>query len=303
MDLLGTNFFLILSCIIDQILISSSSLYHLISYNGKPSTNPFRSHITKFKQQCISICGTNCKCHSFTVEKKTPNEYECHFYDRATMREDLLQATGVHYNIELRDCKDLYNAGARATSVYQVNWMGRMTKNVRCNMELDGGGWTVFHRRYKNLTEDFNLGWDSYKQGFGDVYKEFWLGNDFLHEITTSSRPHYILVFGRKSNQEIGISKYGSFYIDGESEFYRIHFNRTLLRGIESLTGQGKHNMNGMPFSTKDKINIPSSNCLIYGASWYKECANIHINRKFLRWSFFNKDEPIDEIEIMIKIM
>ena len=141
MDFFGTNLFLIILCIIDQILISLSSQYHLISYNGKPTTDPFRSHTTKFKQQCISICGTNCKCHSFTVEKKGPDEYECHFYDRATMREDLVQATGVHYNIELRDCKDLYNAGARATGVYQVNWMGHGPNDEECTMQYGVGWW------------------------------------------------------------------------------------------------------------------------------------------------------------------
>ena len=308
MDFLGKNSFLILLlCIIDQIFISLSSQYHLISYNGKPSTNPFQSHTTKFQQQCISICGTNCKCHSFTVEIKSPNEVECHFYDRATMREDLVSATGVHYNIELRDCKDWYNAGARRTGVYQVNWMGRMKKNVRCNMELDGGGWTVFHRRYVPLNENFDLGWSSYKQGFGDVFKEFWLGNDLLHEITTASRPHYILVFARKSDHQTAISKYGSFYIEDESESYKLHYNGTLLKGIKSLkSGIRNQNLNGMLFSAKDRIKIVHQHCVEqHSAMWYKKCADIFPNKKeYLRWQSFNgKYGPLDEMEIMIKIM
>ena len=32
--------------------------------------------------------------------------------------------------------------------------------------------------------EDFNRGWADYKHGFGDHNKEFWLGNDRIHELT-----------------------------------------------------------------------------------------------------------------------
>ena len=308
MNLVVNEFVLILLCLIDQIMISSASVYHLVSHDGKPRKTPFRSFTSKFKQQCISICGNSCKCHSFTVEMKNTGEVECNFYDTATMKEDLVSATGVHYNIEIRDCKDLYNLGARVSGVYEVNWMGRMKKNIRCNMEIDGGGWTVFQRRYEPLTKNFDLNWDSYKQGFGDEYKEFWLGNDLIHEIT-SSKPHYILVFGKKANGETAISKYGSFYIENEGESYKIHFNDTVLTNTESLNSfsdvsNGK--LDGMKFSTKDRDNdLKGYNCATdRGAFWFNACSFIHPNRKEkIHWYTFNKMDGLEEIEIMFKTM
>lgn len=52
-----------------------------------------------------------------------------------------------------------------------------------CDQVTGGGGWTVVQRRglpgppYHNFTED----WYGYKDGFGDLTREFWWGNDNIH--------------------------------------------------------------------------------------------------------------------------
>ena len=44
-----------------------------------------------------------------------------------------------------------------------------------CDMKTAGGGWTVIQRRVDG-SEDFFRSWRSYKQGFGSLLHDYWLG-------------------------------------------------------------------------------------------------------------------------------
>ncbi len=34
---------------------------------------------------------------------------------------------------------------------------------------------------------NFTMTWNDYKVGFGDLYGEFWFGNDFIHKISNQA--------------------------------------------------------------------------------------------------------------------
>ena len=59
--------------------------------------------------------------------------------------------------------------------------------HVKCDMDTDGGGWTVILCRRKNINVhvDFNRTWDEYEEGFGNLNTEFWIGLRNIHCLTT----------------------------------------------------------------------------------------------------------------------
>lgn len=57
---------------------------------------------------------------------------------------------------------------------------------VFCDMETSGGGWTIIQRRKSGLVS-FYRDWKQYKQGFGSIRGDFWLGNEHIHRL--SRRP------------------------------------------------------------------------------------------------------------------
>lgn len=54
---------------------------------------------------------------------------------------------------------------------------------VFCDMETSGGGWTIIQRRRSGLVP-FYQDWKQYKQGFGSIRGDFWLGNEHIHRLT-----------------------------------------------------------------------------------------------------------------------
>ncbi|XP_071836248.1 fibrinogen-like protein A isoform X2 [Apostichopus japonicus] len=178
-----------------------------------------------------------------------------------------------------KDCQEIYEDGSRDNGIYRIKPTGWTSEafEVYCNM-TDGGGWTVFQRRVDG-TEDFYLGWDSYKEGFGDLNHEFWLGNDKLSILTNQKRYEIRIDLVNRDGAPY-YAKFDNFRINDESDKYRLS-----QLGTYSGTADSRSNPDGYAlryhlnyqFFTKDN---DKSNCAVsyHGAWWYNGCTTSNLN-------------------------
>jgi hypothetical protein len=133
-----------------------------------------------------------------------------------------MQLPSTFYNIILgKSCAELYKSGVRKDGVYTINLDGRGSFQVRCDMQTDGGGWTVFQRR-QDASVDFYRGWKDYKNGFGNLNGNFWLGLDRIHRLTKSGQT-FLRVDLMDWTSDTAYAKYESFSVASESDGYRLN--------------------------------------------------------------------------------
>jgi len=183
----------------------------------------------------------------------------------------------------MRDCLAFLNAGYNITGLYLVHMKNIKTVEVFCDQETDGGGWTVFQRRLNGKT-NFYRDWKSYKEGFGNPRREFWLGNDNIYLLAYQAEypsGSALRIDMEDWSRKKHFAKYKSFLIDNEKQKYKLQVN-----GFSGDVGDSLTTHNGQKFSTYDADNdLAGSNCATTyrGAWWYTKCHHSNLNGEY-RW-------------------
>ncbi|KAJ6653320.1 hypothetical protein lerEdw1_009349 [Lerista edwardsae] len=183
--------------------------------------------------------------------------------------------TGPPGQIGAKSCKELLAKGVVLSGWYTVYPKDCTPLTVLCDMDTDGGGWTVFQRRADGSV-DFYRDWSAYKRGFGSRLTEFWLGNDNIHLLTSLGENELHVDFTDFDNSHT-FAKYQSFRILDESDKYRL----VLGSFLEGSAGDSLSSHNGTNFTTKDQDNdMHAGNCAqeYKGAWWYEICHNSNLN-------------------------
>ncbi|XP_053123675.1 angiopoietin-2-like isoform X3 [Hemicordylus capensis] len=177
-----------------------------------------------------------------------------------------------------KDCAAAYKAGFTASGVYTLrfpNITATAEVSVFCDMETSGGGWTLIQHR-KDGSVDFQRTWKEYKQGFGSPPGEYWLGNDFIHLLTTQSASSLHIKLRDWENNE-AYSLYEHFQLGPEEQNYRLY-----VRRYSGTAGRmSSLSPSGTDFSTKDVDNDRCTcNCaqMAAGGWWYDACGPSNLN-------------------------
>ena len=183
-----------------------------------------------------------------------------------------------------RDCSDL--PAWSTTGKYPLRpGLGHSLSIVEafCDMDTDGGGWTVFQRRDDiKPRQDFFLGWTDYKHGFGSLTGEFWWGLNYLWQLTSAQDRRYELRVDLEDFAgNTAHAVYQGFWISSEEDGYRLSASNYSGDAGDSLG----YNVN-RPFTTRDRDQDSWSRVSCaerwQGAWWYGFCSLSHLNGRYL---------------------
>jgi hypothetical protein len=162
-------------------------------------------------------------------------------------------------------------SGGTTDGVYMINPGNEGAFPVYCDQTTDGGGWTVFQRRMDGAV-DFYRTWDEYANGFGDLLREHWLGNEKLLRITN--------VF--YSDLRIDLERFS-----GETSYTTVHKFKLTTGGeknymFSSVAANGPMSqLRGKTFSTKNEGSEMSTAQARHSGWWYVGGLESNLNGKY----------------------
>jgi hypothetical protein len=170
-------------------------------------------------------------------------------------------------------------AGATGDGTYRIQPAGLAPFDVRCDQTTDGGGWTVFQRRFDGSV-DFYQSHAAYVAGFGTVTGEYWLGLEKTRVMSAGGRE--LRVDLRKPTGETGYEQYSGFSLS-DAPVYALN-----LGPVKAGTlGDSMRPHVGFGFSTYDQgydvsstWTPPGTYCAqgVHGAWWYSNCYSSNLN-------------------------
>lgn len=186
------------------------------------------------------------------------------------------------------DCYEIWESsgGQARDGVYLIKPVESLFM-VYCAMQE--GGWTVVQHITVNSSVDFDRTWSEYKLGFGTLTGDHWLGNEYLHQLTSRSGRYKL---GIKLVDKDAVTKFGEydpFLVENEKAHYRLRLGLFQGTAVDALTQDTENYLHdNQKFTTKDRDNDNYfQNCAKLefqgvpgGGWWYDACAGANLNRR-----------------------
>ncbi|XP_069103069.1 fibrinogen-like protein A [Argopecten irradians] len=209
----------------------------------------------------------------------------------------------------LTSCSDV--TPGSPSGIYTVTLTPGRSDDVYCDMDTDGGPWTVIQNR-QDGTVDFYRNWTEYQTGFGDLDGEFWAGLNIIHLLTQNGSILRINLMSWKNDTQY--AEYQDFRVGDESSKYRLSVSG--FSGNATYDGMGYDD--GDQFTTYDNDNDVwgGGNCAVdrHGAWWYRFCSHSNLNGPYVQdtgddwesmwwWEFYSGryNVPMMRSRMMVK--
>nr|KAG5687457.1 hypothetical protein BaRGS_030359 [Batillaria attramentaria] len=195
-------------------------------------------------------------------------------------------------------CDDVRRLGYSQNGTYVIlPTLSARSLPVVCEF-LEHEAWTLIQRR-QDGSQDFYRTWREYKDGFGDLTGEFWLGNDVIYQLT--NQDYYRLRIdmwdwprvgsqGKQLPPRYFFAESSYFFVDNETYRYELHVPNDYF----AFTGFGGSGLrvHAGPFLTKDVEDLPEGmrqNCArkFHCGWWFTTCVrNANFNGRYYKGGY-----------------
>ncbi|XP_053386528.1 fibrinogen-like protein A [Mercenaria mercenaria] len=266
--------------------VKYSSDDRFIGYRCVPNQTIFEIENMFYPTRCSMLCHLNTTCLSVAYQ---PETYMC-IGCRANVKKwkdpyETLPGSSLYFKpITATDCKDMLTRHYAPSGLYEIMlWWSKKIITVYCDMNTDGGGWTVIHNRFDGTTSFYDRRFNDYENGFGMVNGEFWLGLKHIQELADQGFSEIRL------EMTWGTGKYYETYkdfklLDGTNYTLSIDTGSAdRSPGIDNARTFSYNN--GYPFTSldRDMDGHPKSNCAKddgSGGWWYGFCTSVDLNTR-----------------------
>ncbi|XP_017945505.2 fibrinogen-like protein 1-like protein [Xenopus tropicalis] len=213
---------------------------------------------------------------------------------------------GVYLELLAKDCRGAFLNLRRQNGLYVIHPKNSPPMAVYCDVSEQGQGWTVLQRNtlQKTLFEDPT--WGTYKEGFGNLMADHWLGNEMIYLLTRQNTftVRFSVVDAQHKEHH---ADYSSFRVDSEANNYPLRLGDYSGGAGDALTAMNETGMHdNMMFSTKDRDNDRwRNNCAEEkrGGWWFDSCGSALLNSDhIIYWrGLCDESNPCSSSSIMIK--
>uniref|UniRef100_A0A8C2ZRK3 Angiopoietin-like 6 n=1 Tax=Cyclopterus lumpus TaxID=8103 RepID=A0A8C2ZRK3_CYCLU len=179
-----------------------------------------------------------------------------------------------------RDCQHVQESGETTSGIYLLRpQSANRLLQAWCEQSRAQGGWTVIQRRQDGSVNFFRT-WEQYKQGFGNLDGEYWLGLEHLYWLTKQAQYKLRVALEDWQGRQV-FAEYDSFRLEPESDWYRLRLGQYHGTAGDSLSW---HNNKAFTTLDRDKDSY-TGNCAHYqkGGWWYHMCAHSNLNGVWYR--------------------
>ncbi|XP_071102989.1 microfibril-associated glycoprotein 4-like [Haliotis cracherodii] len=274
------------------------------NYKQKPTTS---------RVQCAVACSQEPNCMSFSIPMTGPSL--CYLNNATFKHTGCSYGTFKHFSLEKSPERPCWHGGSYNTTTsdcicyngYIGNWCQTLMQDcsegwnlpyynklkavfsihpitspypfkVFCEM-VHKGKLVILRNTPDALNVDFNRTFTEYKDGFGDLEGNVWMGLQRFHYLTNHRNMTFKVVV-KTSGVAIKMTDfrqrfYNDFRVSNETDGYRFTFSASEIKPGTSALGDCLTDMVGLPFSTIDNDrDTKVGNCAKIHLSgwWYKKC-------------------------------